>query len=316
VRRAIHEAIRRVVVADGTDFKAKGIPVLGVEPAANVAKVAWEQKQIPSVMKFFGVQTAKELVADGKTADLLLGNNVLGHVPDINDFLAGLKIALKTDGIITFEFPHLLRLIKENQFDTIYHEHFSYLSLLATEKIFAQHGLTLFDVEEVPTHGGSLRIFARHTENTTPPGTVTDRVATMRAQETDFGLRTMATYSAFGEKVKATKRKLLRFLIDAKENGKSVVCYGAAAKGVTLVNYCGVRDDLVDYVVDRSPYKQNHFMPGVRIPIYGPEKIFETKPDYVLILSWNLKEEISEQMAGVTDWDGKFVVPIPEVKVL
>jgi 2-polyprenyl-3-methyl-5-hydroxy-6-metoxy-1,4-benzoquinol methylase len=297
-------------------FKAKGIPVLGVEPAANVAKVAWEQKQIPSVMKFFGVQTAKELVADGKTADLLLGNNVLGHVPDINDFLAGLKIALKTDGIITFEFPHLLRLIKENQFDTIYHEHFSYLSLLATEKIFAQHGLTLFDVEEVPTHGGSLRIFARHTENTTPPGTVTDRVATMRAQETDFGLRTMATYSAFGEKVKATKRKLLRFLIDAKENGKSVVCYGAAAKGVTLVNYCGVRDDLVDYVVDRSPYKQNHFMPGVRIPIYGPEKIFETKPDYVLILSWNLKEEISEQMAGVTDWDGKFVVPIPEVKVL
>ena len=297
-------------------FKAKGIPVLGVEPAANVAKVAWEQKQIPSVMKFFGVQTAKELVADGKTADLLLGNNVLGHVPDINDFLAGLKIALKTDGIITFEFSHLLRLIKENQFDTIYHEHFSYLSLLATEKIFAQHGLTLFDVEEVPTHGGSLRIFARHTENTTPPGTVTDRVATMRAQETDFGLRTMATYSAFGEKVKATKRKLLRFLIDAKENGKSVVCYGAAAKGVTLVNYCGVRDDLVDYVVDRSPYKQNHFMPGVRIPIYGPEKIFETKPDYVLILSWNLKEEISEQMAGVTDWDGKFVVPIPEVKVL
>jgi 2-polyprenyl-3-methyl-5-hydroxy-6-metoxy-1,4-benzoquinol methylase len=297
-------------------FKAKGIPVLGVEPAANVAKVAWEQKQIPSVMKFFGVQTAKELVADGKTADLLVGNNVLAHVPDINDFVGGLKIALKAGGIITFEFPHLLRLIKENQFDTIYHEHFSYLSLLATEKIFAHHGLTLFDVEEVPTHGGSLRIFARHTENTTPLATVTDRVAKMRAQETDFGLRTMATYSAFGEKVKATKRKLLRFLIDAKENGKSVVCYGAAAKGVILVNYCGVRDDLVDYVVDRSPYKQNHFMPGVRIPIYGPEKIFETKPDYVLILPWNLKEEISEQMAGVTDWDGKFVVPIPEVKVL
>jgi 2-polyprenyl-3-methyl-5-hydroxy-6-metoxy-1,4-benzoquinol methylase len=297
-------------------FKAKGIPVLGIEPAANVAKVAWEQKQIPSVMKFFGVQTARELVADGKRADLLLGNNVLAHVPDINDFVAGLKIALKADGIITFEFPHLLRLIKENQFDTIYHEHFSYLSLLATEKIFAHHGLTLFDVEELPTHGGSLRIFARHAENTAPRAVVTDRVAKIRAQETDFGLRTMATYSAFGEKIKATKRKLLRFLIDAKENGKSVVCYGAAAKGVTLVNYCGVRDDLVDYVVDRSPYKQNHFMPGVRIPIYGPEKIFETKPDYVLILPWNLKEEISEQMAGVTNWDGKFVVPIPEVKVL
>jgi 2-polyprenyl-3-methyl-5-hydroxy-6-metoxy-1,4-benzoquinol methylase len=297
-------------------FKAKGIPALGVEPAANVAKVAWEQKQIPSVVKFFGVQTARELVADGKTADLLLGNNVLAHVPDINDFVAGLKVALKAGGIITFEFPHLLRLIKENQFDTIYHEHFSYLSFLATERIFAHHGLTLFDVEEVPTHGGSLRIFARHTENTAPLATVTDRVAKMRVQESDFGLRTMATYSGFGEKVKATKRKLLRFLIDAKENGKSVVCYGAAAKGVTLVNYCGVRGDLVDYVVDKSPYKQNHFMPGVRIPIYGPEKIFETKPDYVLILPWNLKEEISEQMAGVADWDGKFVVPIPEVKVL
>jgi 2-polyprenyl-3-methyl-5-hydroxy-6-metoxy-1,4-benzoquinol methylase len=297
-------------------FKAKGIPVLGIEPAANVAKVAWEQKQIPSVVKFFGVQTARELVADGKTADLLLGNNVLAHVPDINDFVAGLKIALKPGGIITFEFPHLLRLIKENQFDTIYHEHFSYLSLLTTEKIFAHHGLTLFDVEEVPTHGGSLRIFARHTENTAPLVTVTDRVAKMRARETDFGLGTMATYSAFGEKVKATKRKLLRFLIDAKENGKSVVCYGAAAKGVTLVNYCGVRDDLVDYVVDRSPYKQNHFMPGVRVPIYGPERIFETKPDYVLILPWNLQEEISKQMAGVAKWDGKFVVPIPEVKVL
>jgi 2-polyprenyl-3-methyl-5-hydroxy-6-metoxy-1,4-benzoquinol methylase len=297
-------------------FKAKGIPVLGVEPAANVARVAWEQKQIPSVVKFFGVQTARELVADGKMAALLLGNNVLAHVPDINDFVAGLKIALKAGGIITFEFPHLLRLIKENQFDTIYHEHFSYLSFLATEKIFAHHGLTLFDVEEVPTHGGSLRIFARHTENTTPLTTVTDRVAKMRSQETDFGLRNMATYTAFGAKVKATKRELLRFLIDAKENGKSIVCYGAAAKGVTLVNYCGVRDDLVDYVVDRSPYKQNHFMPGVRVPIYGPEKIFETKPDYVLILPWNLKEEITKQMAGIAEWDGKFVVPIPEVKVL
>lgn len=297
-------------------FKAKGMPVLGIEPAANVAKVAWEQKQIPSVVQFFGVRTAGELVADGKAADLLVGNNVLAHVPDINDFVAGLKIALQPGGIITFEFPHLLRLIKENQFDTIYHEHFSYFSFLATEKIFAHHGLTLFDVEELPTHGGSLRIFARHAENISPLATVTERVARMRTQETDFGLRAMATYRAFGEKVKATKRKLLRFLIDAKENGKSVVCYGAAAKGVTLVNYCGVRDDLVDYVVDRSPYKQNHFMPGVRIPIYRPEKIFETKPDYVLILPWNLKEEIREQMAAVADWGGKFVVPIPEVKVL
>jgi 2-polyprenyl-3-methyl-5-hydroxy-6-metoxy-1,4-benzoquinol methylase len=297
-------------------FKAKGIPVLGVEPAANVAKVAWEQKQIPSIVKFFGVQTAKELVADDKSADLLLGNNVLAHVPDLNDFVGGLKIALKPSGIITFEFPHLLRLIEQNQFDTIYHEHFSYLSLLAVEKVFAKHGLTLFDVEEVPTHGGSLRIFARHNENPSPLTKVSDRVASMKMQETSFGLTKMATYTAFNEKVKTTKRKLLRFLLDSKESGKTVVCYGAAAKGVTLVNYCGVRDDLVDYVVDKSTYKQNHFMPGVRIPIYGPEKIFETKPDYVLILPWNLKKEISEQMAAIREWGGKFAVPIPEVQVL
>jgi 2-polyprenyl-3-methyl-5-hydroxy-6-metoxy-1,4-benzoquinol methylase len=297
-------------------FKAKGIPVLGVEPAANVARVAWEQHQIPSVVKFFGVKTANELVADGKGADLLLGNNVLAHVPDINDFVAGLKLALNPSGIITFEFPHLLRLIEQNQFDTIYHEHFSYLSFLAVEKVFTHHGLTIFDAEEIPTHGGSLRIFARHTEHNTPPVAISDRVSRMRAQETDFGLTNMATYTSFGEKVKATKRKLLRFLIGAKENGKNIVCYGAAAKGVTLVNYCGVRDDLIDYVVDKSPYKQNHFIPGVRIPIFGPEKIYETKPDYVLILPWNLATEITEQMAAVRTWGGRFVVPIPEITVL
>jgi hypothetical protein len=297
-------------------FKARGMPVLGVEPAANVAKVAWEVKGIPSVVKFFGVQTARELVADGHSADLLLGCNVLAHVPDINDFVGGLKIALKSDGVITFEFPHLLRLIEQNQFDTIYHEHFCYLSFLAVEKVFAQHGLALFDVEELPTHGGSLRIFARHTEDQGALRTVTPRVGAMRKQETDFGLTEMETYTSFGEKVKATKRKLLSFLIEARDAGKSVVGYGAAAKGVTLVNYCGVRDDLVDYVVDKSPYKQNHFMPGVRIPIHGPERIFETKPDYVLILPWNLKREISGEMAGIREWGGKFVVPIPEVTVL
>ncbi|MES2661640.1 MAG: class I SAM-dependent methyltransferase [Verrucomicrobiota bacterium] len=297
-------------------FKAKGIPVLGVEPAANVAKVAWDERQIPSVVKFFGVNTAKELVADGKSADLLLGNNVLAHVPDINDFVGGLKIALKPEGVITFEFPHLLRLIEGNQFDTVYHEHFSYLSFLAVETIFASHGLTLFDVEEVTTHGGSLRIFARHTENAAPLFATTERVGAMKKQETDFGLAAMDTYTAFDEKVKATKRKLLRFLIEAKDAGKTVVGYGAAAKGVTLVNYCGVRDDLVDYVVDKSPYKQNHLMPGVRIPIYGPEKIFETKPDYVLILPWNLRKEISGEMEKIREWGGKFVVPIPEVTVL
>ena len=296
-------------------FKAKGIPVLGVEPAANVGKVAWQERQIPSVVKFFGVQTAKELVADGRSADLLLGNNVLAHVPDINDFVGGVKIALKPTGVITFEFPHLLRLIDENQFDTIYHEHFSYLSLLAVEKIFAHHGITLFDVEELPTHGGSLRIFGRHAENTAPIVATTDRVVKMREKETAFGLARMATYTAFGDKMKASKRKLLKFLIEAKNAGKTVVGYGAAAKGVTLVNYCGIRDDLVDYVVDKSPYKQNHFMPGVRIPIYTPERVFETKPDYLLILPWNLKKEISEQMVGVREWGGKFVVPIPQVKV-
>ena len=297
-------------------FKAKGIPVLGVEPAANVAKVAWDERQIPSVVKFFGVETAKELVANGQAADLLLGNNVLAHVPDINDFVGGLKVALKPQGVITFEFPHLQRLIAGNQFDTVYHEHFSYLSFLAMEKVFAHHGLTMFDVEELPTHGGSLRIFAKHAENNGDLFVVTERVAAMRAQETEFGLTRMETYTEFDEEVKATKRKLLKFLIEAKESGKKVVCYGAAAKGVTLVNYCGVRDDLVEYVVDKSPYKQNHYMPGVRIPIYGPEKIFETKPDYLLILPWNIRNEVREQMAAIREWGGKFVVPIPEVTVL
>lgn len=296
-------------------FKAKGIPVLGVEPAANVAKVAWEQKQIQSVVKFFGTQTAKELVSDGKAADLLLGCNVLAHVPDINDFVGGLKIALKPAGVITFEFPHLLRLIENNQFDTVYHEHFSYLSLLAVEKIFAHHGLTLFDVEELPTHGGSLRIFARHSENSAPVAAISPRVAAMRQKETDFGLTRMATYTAFGDKVKATREKLLKFLHEVKSAGKTVVGYGAAAKGVTLMNYCDVREDLMDYVVDKSPYKQNHFMPGVRVPIHNPAKIFETKPDYLLILPWNLKKEISDEMAGIRAWGGQFVVPIPEVHV-
>jgi len=297
-------------------FKSRSIPVLGIEPAANIAKVAREQKQIPTLVKFFGLETARELLADGKQADLLLGNNVLAHVPDINDFVGGLKIALKPEGVITFEFPHLLRLIEQNQFDTIYHEHFSYLSFLAVEKIFAHHGLTLFDVEEIPTHGGSLRIFARHAESPSPATAVTDRVAQMRAKETEFGLTRMDTYTEFGEKLRDTKRKLLKFLIDAKDAGRKVVAYGAAAKGVTLVNYCGVRDDLVDYVVDRSPHKQNHYMPGVRIPIYDPQRIMETKPDCVLILPWNLKDEIVQQMAGVAEWGGKFVVPIPEVRVL
>jgi 2-polyprenyl-3-methyl-5-hydroxy-6-metoxy-1,4-benzoquinol methylase len=295
-------------------FKEKGIPVLGVEPAANVAKVAREQKGIPCVVKFFGRKTAQELVAQGRQADLLLGNNVLAHVPDINDFVAGLKMVLKHSGILTMEFPHLLRLIEENQFDTIYHEHFSYLSFLTVEKIFAHHGVTLFDVEELPTHGGSLRIYGRHAEVFSSP--VSGHIAKLKDKELAAGLTRMETYEHFNERVKATKRKLLRFLIEAKSAGKRIVGYGAAAKGNTLLNYCGIRTDFIDYVVDRSPHKQGLFLPGTHIPIHAPEKVFETKPDYLLILPWNLKEEISRQMVGIRTWGGQFVVPIPEVQVL
>lgn len=293
-------------------FRERGIPVLGVEPAANTAKVAAE-KGIPSWVKFFGVQTAKELVADGKTADLLLGNNVLAHVPDLNDFVAGMKIVLKPNGILTMEFPHLLQLMQQNQFDTIYHEHFSYFSFLTVEKVFTAHGLTLFDVEEIPTHGGSLRIYGRHTDASEPA--ISERVVQLKAQEIAAGLQKLETYLEFGEQVKETKRKLLQFLIEAKAQGKSIVAYGAPAKGNTLLNYCGVRTDFIDYTVDRSPYKQGLFLPGTHIPILHPDRIRDTKPDYVLILPWNLKEEIMSQMAYIAEWGGKFVVPIPEAQV-
>ena len=293
-------------------FQKQNIPVLGIEPAANVAKVA-EEKGIPSLVKFFGVSTAKELVAQGKQADLLLGNNVLAHVPDLNDFVAGMKIVLKPDGILTMEFPHVLQLILQNQFDTIYHEHFSYFSFLTVEKVFATHGLTLFDVEELPTHGGSLRIYGQHNDGKKP---VSDRVSLLKSKEIDAGLEQRSTYLGFGEQVKATKRHLLSFLIDIKNQGKSVVGYGAPAKGNTLLNYCGIRTDLLDYTVDRSPYKQDLFLPGTHIPIYHPDKIIETKPDYLLILPWNIKDEIIEQMSHIREWGGKFVVPIPEVEVI
>ena len=293
-------------------FKEQGVPVLGIEPAENVAKVAVE-KGIPSVVKFFGVKTAKELVAEGKKADLLLGNNVLAHVPDLNDFVAGEKIVLNEGGVLTMEFPHLLRLIEENQFDTIYHEHFSYYSFLTIEQVFKKHGLVLFDVEEIPTHGGSLRIFARHEEDDSKP--VTERVEALKQKERASGLAEMKVYDDYAEKVKETKRKLLEFLIQEKRNGKSIVGYGAAAKGNTLLNYCGIRSDFLDYVVDLSPYKQGHFLPGTRVPIHAPDMIKTTKPDYVLILPWNLRTEIMSQMAHIREWGGKFVVPIPEVKV-
>ena len=293
-------------------FHEKGIPVLGVEPDANTAKVAAE-KGIPSWVKFFGVETAKELVASGKTANLLLGNNVLAHVPDVNDFVAGMKIVLKPNGILTMEFPHLLQLMQQNQFDTIYHEHFSYFSFLTVEKIFAAHGLSLFDVEELPTHGGSLRIYGKHNDAVEP--TLSDRVAQLKAKEIKAGLQELETYLKFGEQVKETKRKLLSFLIEAKAQGKAIAAYGAPAKGNTLLNYCGVGTDFIDYTVDRSPYKQGTFLPGTHIPVMHPDKISETKPDYLLILPWNLKEEIMTQMAFIAEWGGKFVVPIPEVQV-
>jgi len=294
-------------------FMQKGIPVLGVEPAANTAKVA-QDRGIPTVVRFFGTDTAKDLAAQGKKADLLLGNNVLAHVPNLNDFVAGMKILLKPTGVITMEFPHLQRLMEENQFDTIYHEHFSYFSFVTVERVFAAHGLTLFDVEELPTHGGSLRVFARHVED--PSKHVTDRVATLRVREKRLGYENFAIYSDFNERVKETKRKLLTFLIEAKRAGKQVVGYGAPGKGNTLLNYCGIRTDFLDYTVDRSPHKQGRFLPGTRIPILHPDRISETKPDFILILPWNLKDEIVEQMGYVRSWGGRFVVPIPEATVL
>ncbi len=294
-------------------FKEHDIPVLGVEPASNVAAVAIE-KGIPTEIAFFGETTARALAARGFSADLLLGNNVLAHVPALNDFVEGMRIMLKPSGTLTMEFPHLLRLMEGSQFDTMYHEHFSYLSMIAVESLFARHDLVIFDVEELPTHGGSLRIYARHAADTARP--VTDAVARLKDVERANGLATPAAYASFTEQVKTVKRGLLQFLIQAKQEGKTVVGYGAPAKGNTLLNYCGVGTDFVDYTTDRSPHKQGRFLPGTRIPIFAPERIRETRPDYLLILPWNLKDEICEQMSYVREWGGRFVVPIPTLEVL
>jgi SAM-dependent methyltransferase len=294
-------------------FLEKKVPVLGIEPAANVAAFG-VKKGVPSLVKFFGRETARELAAEGKQADLLLGNNVLAQVPDLNDFVAGMKILLKPAGVITMEFPHLQCLMEENQFDTIYHEHFSYFSFLTAEKIFAAHGLTLFDVEELPSHGGSLRIYARHAEDDSKP--VGERVGKLRAREESTGFTRLECYSRFAEHVKETKRKLLAFMIGAKQEGKHIAGYGAPGKGNTLLNYCAIRSDFLDYTVDRNPLKQGKFLPGTHIPILPPQRIRETRPDYLLILPWNLKEEIMQQNEYIRDWGGKFVVPIPEVQVL
>lgn len=293
-------------------FVTMGIPVLGIEPAVNVAKAAIA-KGVPTLVKFFGEELACELLAEGKQADLLIGNNVLAQVPDLNDFVKGMKVLLKPQGVITLEFPHLMRLVEENQFDTIYHEHFSYFSWITTEKIFAKHGLRLFDVEELPTHGGSLRVYACHAENTTQP--LSERAKELRSREEAAGITRLTYYASFAEKVKETKRKLLELLIGIKRAGKAIVGYGAPGKGNILLNYCGIRSDFLDYTVDRNPYKQGKFLPGTHIPIFPPYKIKETQPDYVMILPWNFKEEIMEQIAYIRNWGGRFIVPIPEPKI-
>jgi hypothetical protein len=294
-------------------FKKRSIPVLGIEPAKNIAKVA-ESIGIPTLTEFFSAQLAQKLSKEKNQADLLIGNNVLAHVPRLNDFVKGLKILLKSNGIITMEFPHLAELMRYNQFDTIYHEHFSYFSFTTVEKIFKNHGLALFDVQEISTHGGSLRIFAKHIEDNSK--SETDNIFKLRNREKNAGLMDIKTYQTFSDHVLETKFKLLEFLIKAKRSGKKVVGYGAPAKGNTLLNYCGIKADMIDYTVDRNPHKQGCFLPGTHIPIYHPEKITETKPNYLLILPWNIQYEVVKQMSFIREWGGKFVVPIPEVKIL
>jgi 2-polyprenyl-3-methyl-5-hydroxy-6-metoxy-1,4-benzoquinol methylase len=293
-------------------FARRGVGVLGIEPAANCARAA-EQKGVPTLVKFFGSRTAAELAAQGRKADLLLGNNVLAHVPDLNDFVRGMQLLLAPDGVITAEFPHLLNLIEQIQFDTIYHEHFSYFSFAVAEQVFARHGLTLFDVEELSTHGGSLRIFGRHAADGSKP--VAASVAALKEKERRAGLDRIDVYRAFDERVKRCKRRLLEFLVEAKDSGKRIAGYGAPAKGNTLLNYCGVRSDFVEFTVDRSPHKRGRYLPGTHIPILHPDRIREARPDYLLILPWNLKAEIVEQTGYIRDWGGQFVVPIPQVTV-
>ncbi|HNX52439.1 MAG TPA: class I SAM-dependent methyltransferase [Pontiellaceae bacterium] len=293
-------------------FKQRGIPILGVEPAANVAAEA-ERKGVSTLVRFFGTETAKEMLATGMCADLLVANNVLAHVPDLNDFVEGIRMVLKPEGIATLEFPHLQNLLEKRQFDTIYHEHFSYFSFLTARRIFSAHGLRIFHVEELPTHGGSLRIHVCHTGSSEKE---TAEVAKLVQRETALGYDSPEPYALFHEQVQKVKRDLLRFLIDAREAGKTVAGYGAPAKGNTLLNYCGIREDLLAFTVDISPHKAGRFLPGTHIPIYAPDRIREVKPDYVLILPWNLKDEIVRQMADIRSWGGRFVVPIPEVEIV
>lgn len=294
-------------------FVAKGIPALGVEPAANVAAAA-VAKGIPTTVRFFGTETARAILAEQGPADLLLGNNVLAHVPQLNDFVAGMQILLAPAGVVTMEFPHLLRLMERNQFDTIYHEHFSYLSFATVERVFAAHGLRVFDVEEIANHGGSLRVYVCHAGD---PGKPTGpRVARLREAEHAAGFGRLSHYFSFGEKVQATKWQLLEALIRIKRAGHRIVGYGAPGKSVTLLNFCGIRTDFLDYCVDRNPYKQGKYLAGVRIPIHPPEKIRETQPEYLLVLPWNIHEEVMEHTAYIREWGGRWIIPIPAVEVL
>jgi SAM-dependent methyltransferase len=294
-------------------FVQRGIPCLGIEPAANVAESA-RQKGVDTLVAFFDRELGQKLAAEGKHADLVLGNNVLAQVPDLNSFVAGIRQILKPTGTATFEFPHLERMFEENQFDTIYHEHFCYFSLMSIEAVFARHGMTLFDVEELWTHGGSLRIYARPTEDTSRPPSA--RLVALREREVKKGYRALDVYTRFEQQVRETKRKLLSLLIEAKRAGKRIAGYGAPGKGNTLLNYCGIRGDFLDFTVDRNPYKQGRFLPGTHIPIFDPSKIDEAKPDYIFILPWNFKDEIMKQLAHTRSWGAKFIVPIPEATVV
>jgi len=293
-------------------FKKANIKILGIEPAFNIAKIA-EEKGIPTITKFFGEDLAKKLVNEGKKADLVIGNNVLAHVPNLNDFISGLNILTPTNGIITLEFPHLLKLLQNNQFDTIYHEHFSYFSLITLEKSFSRHGLVIFDVDELTTHGGSLRIYLKHIDNNQFP--ISPKIKKLQNIEIESGLTQLKTYENFAVHVNQVKKQLQQFCMDAKNKNKKIIGYGAPAKGNTLLNYCQINNELIEYTVDVNPYKQGLFLPGTKIPIKSPEVIRKDKPDYILILPWNLKDEIMNQHRYISEWGGRFVIPIPEVKI-
>lgn len=293
-------------------FVQRGIPCRGVDPAANCARAAWEQRGVPTEVAFFGSKTAKQLRESGGTADLIVANNVLAHVPDINDFVAGFKLLLGEKGVATFEFPHVLEMIRNVEFDTIYHEHYSYLSLLAVKPLFERHGLQVVDVEHLSTHGGSLRLYVAHVDSMA----IAESVVRLQKQEIIAGLDKVATYEAFGQRVRQLKRSLLRLLIELVEDGKSVVAYGAPAKGNTLLNYCGIGRDFIEYTVDRNVHKQGHLLPGTRIPVRSPLEIEKRRPDYVLILPWNLQDEIVAQINQFHNWTGRFIIPVPEPVVL